>query len=142
LSKGQSLIIQFIMFFLIGFTIFIGVSQFFRYQSDIFKDDVTRESLKIINSYFSSYAIASVASCKQCDEVNLTFKTANTTAGNFFEVSFGSYGANVTIPFVTNVKFISPAHNLNESFQLNGSVPSTRPITLTFNKMQNKLYIE
>ena len=140
--KGQSLILQFVIFFIIGFTIFIGVSQLFSFQSDIFKGDVSIENLKLINSYIASLSVASVDSCKQCDYVNLTFKTMNTTAGNFFVTSLGSYGINVSIPFATNLQFISSIHNLNESIQTGGSVISTKPLSLTFNKTENKLYIQ
>lgn len=140
--KGQSLIFQFVLFFIIGFTIFVGVSQFFRYQSDVFKDEVTRENIKLINTFFSSMAVVSEASCKQCDTATLNFKTSNTTAGSFFEVSLGSYGINVSIPFIANAKYISAAHNLNASFELRGMVPSTKPISLTFNKTQNIIQVK
>jgi len=141
MPKGQSLILQFVMFFIIGFTIFVSVSQFFRLQSDIFKDDVTRESLKLYNTYFSSLALTAANSCKQCDYVNITVKTSNTTAGQFFEISFGSYGVNVTVPLIKRINFVTSAHNLNETYQTDGLVASSRPITLTFNKTQNKIGI-
>jgi len=145
-SKGQSLIIQFIIFFIIGLTLFLGVGTFFRYESDIFKDDASRESLKMINSYFSSIALTAYSTCKQCDNVNITVKTANTTAGSFFEVSIGTFGLNASIPF-TSLKYVTSIHNLNSSLNninevsLNGAVASAKPITLTFNKTQNKITI-
>jgi len=140
MQKGQSLIVQFIIFFVIGLTLFLGVGSFFRYQSDLFKDDASRESIKLINSYFSSLSSAAYLDCKQCDIANITVKTANTTAGNFFEMSMGTFGLNVSIPFTT-LNYLSSNHNFNTSTSETGLVASVNPITLTFNRAQNKITI-
>ena len=138
--KAQSLVIQFVLFFLIGLTIFIGVGQFFRYESDIFQNQASIESMTLINSYFSNLALAAYDSCKQCDSVNITIKTSNTTAGNYYEISLGTFGLNVSIP-IANISSITTYHNINDSVTGSGAVVSARTITLMFNRTQNQITI-
>lgn len=136
--KGQTLIIQFILFFIIGFSLFTSIALFLKYQSDIFKNDITSNNLKLINSYFSAIAVSEAVTCKMCDYANITTKTQNTTAGYFFEVGMNNLGFNVTVP-LAGQRVVSSIYNLNNSYALSGSSASIKPITITFNKTQNSL---
>lgn len=136
--KAQSLVIQFVIFFIIGLTIFIGVAQFFRFESDIFQSGASAESMNLVNSYFSSLMLTAYDACKQCDTVNINVKTANTTVGSYFVVSLGTYGLNASIPN-TDINSTTPYHNINYSVSANGFVISSRPIAITFNRAQNQL---
>jgi hypothetical protein len=135
--KGQSLIIQFLIFFLIGLSLFFSLSSFFKYQSELFKNDIISSSLSLANSYISSSIIAAVDTCKQCDYVNLKINLANLTAGYVIEVNLSS-GLNTSSQYKY---FNSPVHNLNSSLSLTGKSSSVQPITLTFIKNQNKLEV-
>jgi hypothetical protein len=136
--KGQSLVIQFIIFFLLGFSLFISVGSFFRYQSDLFRNDIISSSLGLANSYMSSLMITAVDSCKQCDYINLSAPISNLTAGYVIRMDLTDSGLNVSIPYKF---FNSTVHNLNSSLRLSGSSSSAQPITLTFNRNQNKLEV-
>lgn len=136
--KGQSLVIQFVIFFLIGFSLFLSVGSFFRYQSDLFRNDIISSSLNLSNSYISSNIITAVDSCKQCDYIRLNATIANLTAGYTIEINLKNSGLNVSIPYKY---FNSPVHNLNSSLILSGKSSSVQPIILTFNKNQNKLEV-
>jgi hypothetical protein len=136
--KGQSLIVQFIIFFLIGFTLFLSVGNFFKYQSDLFRNDIVSSSLSLANSYVSSFIIAAIDSCKECDYVSLSVAMANLTAGYVTEINLTNFGLNLSIPYKY---FNSPIHNLNSSLGLSGKSSSAQPITLTFNRNQNKLEV-
>jgi len=138
--KAQSLVIQFVLFFIIGLTIFISVGQFFRFESDIFQNQAAIEGVKLTNSYFSSIALAAFDSCKQCDSVNITVKTSNTTAGSYFQVSLGTYGLNVSIPYAA-INSTTTYHNINESLTGSGLVISSRPITVMLNRTKNQITI-
>jgi hypothetical protein len=136
--KGQTLIIQFVLFFIIGFSLFTSIAVFFKYQSDIFKNDITNYNIQLINSYFSATAISAAVTCKTCDFVNITTTTQNTTAGYFFEVGMTNLGLNTTVPMAQQ-RVTSSVYNLNSSYVLSGFSPSIKPITITFNKIQNSL---
>jgi hypothetical protein len=138
--KGQTLIIQFILFFIIGFSLFISVAIFFKYQSDILKNDVTNYNLKLINSYISANALTEVVSCKQCDYANIVVRIPNTFGGNFLEIGMNSQGVTTTVP-LTSKYIATPMYNLNSSYTLSGLVSSIEPISITFIKSQNSLRV-
>lgn len=138
-EKSQSIIIQFILFFLIGLGVFIGVGSMFRMQTDIFREDVAMTSLKVTNSYITSSAIVSLG-CKNCDVVESKITIKNSTVGYFTQVFLTNSGIRTsTAP--PSKEYSSSMHNLNSSLTLTGQAPSVRPINLTFNRNQNKLEI-
>jgi hypothetical protein len=139
--KGQTLIIQFILFFLIGFTLFASMGLFFQAQSQIFKNDIINYNLQLINSYMSSIVLTEAVSCKQCDFINVTVKIQNTTAGNFFEVGMRTLnGLNTTVP-QSQKSVTSTIYNLNSSYILSGFSASVKPISITFTKSLNNLRV-
>jgi hypothetical protein len=143
MNKGQSLVVQFVIFFLIGFTLFISTGSIFKYQSDMFRERNIESSLNLSNSYLSSVIISAIDSCKECDFVSITTKMQNMTAGYIleFELTKAS-GLNVSIPQIKKYSN-STVHNL--IFSLNnssGKSGSTEPLTLTFNKNQNNLGVK
>ncbi len=136
--KGQSTIIQFVLFFMIGFSLYLAVGNFFRYQSQIFREDITQESLKLANSFLTSNMILAASSCKQCDYVNLTFSLQNTTAGDYYDIDL-SRQVNISVPPFTDKNSITSGHNLNSSFSLSGKTISSKTITLTLNRTKNEI---
>ncbi len=138
--KGQSLVIQFLLFFLIGLTVFISISGFFRLQSDLSRDDIVSSNKRLIGNFLSSYVIQMQDSCKQCDFINISTTLVNTTGSYGIRVSAGNTGLDVsTKPFGKN--YLSPIHNLNYTLTMSGSGSSVRPLILTLTKTQNKLEV-
>jgi len=138
--KGQTLIVQFILFFLIGFSLFSSIGLFFKFQSEVFKNDITDYNMKLINSYMSAVVLTEGVSCKQCDYASITVKIQNTTAGNFFELGMTSRGVNTTVPS-SNKMVTTSIYNLNSSYILSGFSSSTKPISITFNKLKNNITV-
>jgi len=141
MSKAQSVIVQFIIFFIAGFTLFLGIGIFLKFQSDVFREDIIDSSLELTNSYLSSLIITSVDSCKQCGYVKFSQKLESRTTDYFLEFELEDEGLNVlTVP---GEKFhLSSIHNLNESLNLVGKGASAKPINLTFSRTKNELRIE
>lgn len=139
--KGQSLIIQYLLFFMIGFSVFIFIGSFFRYQSDLFRTDIINSNLKTANSYLSTAAIVAVDSCNQCDSAAFSLKVQNQTAG--YDIVFNLFTLSGLTTSVNPLGkwYVSPLHNLNSSYILNGTVSSSKPITLTFTRTNNTLGI-
>jgi len=138
--KGQTLIVQFILFFLIGFSLFSSIGLFFKYQSDIFKNDITNDNMKLINSYMSAIVLAETVSCSQCAYANITVKIQNTTAGNLFEIGMNSNGVNTTVP-MSGKSIVSSIYNLNSSYNTSGFSSSAKPISITFNLLKNNITV-
>jgi len=142
-SKGQSGILQFVLFFLVGLAIFTAVGNFFRLQSDYVRNDVAVYSVEMINGYISSLAMSSIDTCKSCTSVERDVKLSDTTFGYILVISLDeTNGLNVsTSP--SHFAYLSPIHNLKCSIgTLEGTTYSTEPINLTYDRNQNKLEIK
>ncbi len=134
--KSQSLIVQFILFFLIGLTIFLAISQLFKFHSDIIKRDITSSSLKLSNSFISSAVITAVDSCKGCDVVKISTRIGK-TAGYY---TIAELDDGLITSVASGESFSSSIHNLKETIDnLQGKVSSLKPLTLTFDRTNNKL---
>jgi flagellar basal body-associated protein FliL len=141
MKKGQYLIIQFVLFFLIGLSVFIAFGHIFKLKADTFREDVADSTRKLINSYISSLVINFFDNCKGCDLVNVSIRIENKTAEYVNELYLASSGLNV-ITQPTGKNYLSTIHNLNSTLSLSGSSASTKPIILTLTKNQNKLEVK
>jgi hypothetical protein len=140
--KGQVLIVQFLLFFLVGFAVFLMLGNFFSLSSESFRSEIISSTAKLSNSYISASLIKIIDECKGCDYAVIQDKIQNRSAGTPFQVNLQASGLNIST-FFQNKFFTSSIHNLNTSLQIsNGKAPSDRPITLTFNRTQNKLEVE
>ena len=139
--SGQSYIMQFILFFLIGIGLFIGIGNFFRIQYELIREDTADVSIEVINGYLSSLVVASVDSCIQCGTVEHRVKISDTTAGYFLKVLLNESGLVVsTVP--PERGHVSSINNLNYSVDLvDSSAPSIQPINLTYDRNLNKLEV-
>jgi len=143
-QKGQTNVIQFVLFFLVGLAIFTAIGNFFRIQSDILRNDLSEYSVEMINGYLSSIIITSVDGCKGCDTVENTIELSDTVFGYFLEIDVDDDGLKVyTVP--DSAEHTSSIHNLKESILIStplGAVSSIQPINLTYDRTQNKLEIK
>jgi len=139
--SGQSYIVQFILFFLIGIGLFIGIGSFFLMQYELVRRDTAGISIEMINGYVSSLIVASVDGCLRCGAVEHNIRISDTTAGYFLEFLLNESGLVVsTAP--PEKGHISSINNLNYTCSLDGSAPSTQTINLTYDRTQNKLEIK
>jgi hypothetical protein len=140
-SSGQSLIFEFLLFFLIGLGLFIGIGNYFKIQSDMLRGDVAPYSVELANNYLSAVIVSSIDTCKQCDSMETQLKLSDTVFGYYLNVSLakGALSIRTSPPgFQSN----STVNNLNYSLSFSeGWVPSTQAINLTYNRNQNKIEI-
>ena len=141
--KSQSLIVQFVLFFVIGLGIFLSLGNLFKFQSEIVRRDVINDSVKLTNSFVSSNIISAVDSCKQCDLVSANIKIEKTVAGFFTEIILEN-GLNTGLnTSIDGQSFSSSIHNLNETIGItSGEASSAKAITLMFDRTKNKLMIK
>lgn len=141
MRKGQSLVIQFLLFFLIGFSIFLSIGSFFRYQLDLLRWSIISSAANLTSSYISSAAILVTDSCKQCDFVRLNLETYNFSTGGYpIEVKIENNELEV---FAGDKGINSSIHNLNYTLSLTPSHTSIsiKPISLTFNRSNYNLEV-
>lgn len=138
--KGQSLIIQFILFFIIGLALFLTVGNFFKLQFDVARSDIINSNLRIVSSYVSSTIINLVDSCKQCEYANVMLSLENKTGYAVkVQLTNNPRGLNVS---TENKFYFSPIHNLNETFDMTGESSSFKTLSLTLNRTKNELRVE
>ena len=115
------MILQFLIFFLVGLGIFLSVGTFFRAQMDIYAEDISGANKNTIAGFVGAHMVSQFAECKKCDNVVSTFKIQNTTANFDIEILLNGSGVSViTHPGEKGV--ISSLHNLNYSIsELSGS---------------------
>lgn len=139
MKKGQSLVIQFVIFFVSGFAIFLTIGGFFKYQSDVFRESLLSSNAKLFNSYFSS-VVTSINSCKECENSTIIFRIPKQPLGYPLKFELDK-GLNVSVVGKSEYYF-SSLHKLNETLESSGWSDSTKPISLTFSRTKNKLVVE
>lgn len=138
--KAVSLIVQFVLFFIIGLGFFILAGNFFRFQSTVIRQELVNFSSEFSVREVSVFAISAVDSCKSCDNVTLRLEQKSVAGYNpTYQIS------NVIRLKVEqeNVFLNSSLHNLNYSINLeNAEVSSSKPIDLMYDRTKNKLVIK
>lgn len=141
MKKAQSLIIQFVLFFTMGFTLFVVIGLSFKAQADMFREEVVNQTLGLTGSYVSSAAVSAIDTCKQCDFIEISLRVENMTAGYFFQIELDNQNQmNVSaVPGGKSLQY--NLYNFDQSYNLTGRVASAKPITLTFNRTKNELRV-
>jgi len=138
MRSGQALILQFALFFLIGFSVYGSIAYFFRTHYDIFRSSVADVGRRLTNSYFSAW-ILSLVGCKFCDIVSVTTRLARTTAGYFMIVSLDGNLTTTTEP--EGISYTTSAHNLNWTLSMHGSATSIHPLMLNYSRIKNEVVV-
>ncbi|MEM5855260.1 MAG: hypothetical protein QW472_02985 [Candidatus Aenigmatarchaeota archaeon] len=139
MRKGQSVVIQFLIFFMIGFSIFVSLGSFFRYQADILRQEILSSSVNLTSSYISSAVISILDSCKGCDFVSLSVVIYNTSAGYPLLITTQDSKLNIS---TFGTSHLTTIHNISKNpITLTGYSVSSKPIILTFNKSNNNLRV-
>ena len=135
--KGQSLIVQFLLFFVIGLGLFAAISGIFRTQSDIIREDISTSNRELTASYLSSIAVSMATSCKGCNITASTVYLRNITAGKVTEMKLSGSGLKVT-SLPDGGSFSTTMHNLHKSHILQGTTVTALPVVLSYNNTKNK----
>ncbi|MBI2005347.1 MAG: hypothetical protein HYS80_01135 [Candidatus Aenigmarchaeota archaeon] len=138
--KAVSLIIQFVIFFTIGFGFFLLAGNLFKFQSGLVKQDILDASSKLAASQMSASSITAVDSCKSCD--NTTIKINSKTIVGYAPTYQLSNG--IILKIEPESKLVqSSMHNLYRSISYGSAeVSSSKTIALTYDRTKNNLVIE
>jgi len=142
MSSGQSQIMQFIIFFLVGMTLFVGIGNFFRIQSESLQSELSGSAFELMGNYFASAAVVSVDACKQCGSVENDLRISDTVFGYYLQLSSSGAGLSVATAPPTR-SYNTSVNNLNATVTfVPGSAASIQPINLTYDRNQNRLEIK
>ena len=115
--KGQTLIIEFLLFFLISFTLFTAISSFFYNQNEFFKQIIGEKVTDSLNNLILINILRGTG-CNLCDKVIIKENLPSKIGGNYYKIELKQVGLKTTIfssKFYSNLK---PLFNINETFTI------------------------
>jgi hypothetical protein len=139
--KGQSFIIEFILFFLISFSLFITISYLF-YNQDINFDERIGNSLSELISDIVSIRMLKSVECKACSNLVITESIPSRIGGFFYGISLDQYGLNTTLFSNRFISKRSTVFNLNETFKLFGNTTSeNKKVEIIINNVDKNISV-
>jgi hypothetical protein len=127
--KGQSVILEFITFFLISFTIFSLVGFFFYMQSKYFSGEVFEYEARVMNDVIA-IDMLKASECKACSRMSIWEELPRKMGDSFFTVNVSTAaGVNTTSIGDEPFSVASPIFNLNETYTFSGQADSVNKKT-------------
>jgi len=127
MSKAQSFILEFILFFAISFSLFTAISFFFYRQNQLFSTIVGEMTTDLVNNIISTDIIRGV-NCKGCDNVLITENIPSKIGGFFYRMNMTDDGLNTTLISSRPISKNSSMFNLDETYTLSGESISENKI--------------
>lgn len=138
--KSQSLVVQFLIFFVIGFSFFLSIGIFFRSQANLIKNDILDSGLELETKYISTAAGIATSTCKTCDNVSIRVELRPVID---YRPKIGLGDGIVLSIEPENKVSRSSINNLKHSLNfIPNEVSSVRPITLMYDRTKNNLVIQ
>jgi hypothetical protein len=141
--KGQSFILEFVLFFFISFSLFTAISYLFYSQNIYFEKTISESNSEIINDLISIDIINAV-NCKACDIVFITQDVPQKIGGSLYKVQLYEKGVNTTLISVKPFSKAMPVFNLNETYNfLAGETLSDNKIVrIKINNINEEIGVE
>ncbi len=142
MKKGQSLVIEFILFFLISFSIFAVISSFFTRQNDFFKERVGDRLTDIVNDLVVNHIIRGIG-CKSCDSFKVQGEIPSKIGGYYYEIILDQEGLNTTLRSSKIYSRESSLFNLNKTFtfQDSESRSENKIVEIQINNVNNEIEV-
>jgi len=115
MKKGQSLIIEFILFFLISFSLFAVFSSLFFNQNEFFKERIGDKLIGTVNNLISIHIIRGIT-CKSCDSIEIYEDLPSKIGGYYYRANLIQLGLNTTLISRKLYSSRNPLFNLNKTF--------------------------
>ena len=129
--KSQTVIAQFVFFFVIGLVLLTGLTAFFKFESDIIRRDLALSSIEAISSYISNGGVVLFDTCRKC--TNGSFSFALPTSSEAY-ITLSLENRRSTVCYQPYGCVESSMHNLNATISTSGSATTGKTITLEKDK--------
>jgi hypothetical protein len=134
--KGQSFVVELILFFIISFSLFTTISYLFHSQNIFYQERVGETTSDLINDLVSTDILKGV-SCRGCYEVIITEEIPSRIGGFFYKIQLNNQGLNTILFSTRTFSRQNPIFNLNTTYQtLSGESVSENKIVRV--KINNK----
>ncbi len=134
--KSQTLLLQFLLFFIIGLTILSMLGNFFSIHTAKSEEYLEEDSMKAVSSLISTYILNLIS--LNANSSNITLYFSNFSRLKDFEISLKK--EEIVIRSPKGIFVESPIHKLGESTDFEGT-KNLLFLTFTYDKEKNKLEI-
>lgn len=141
MTKAQTLIVEFILFFAISFSLFATISFFFYLQNETLQKMVAEYSSQLINDLVSSDVLSGIR-CKACDSVSIKDDIPSRIGGQYYRIELDQLNLNTTLLSEKPYSNQDSLYNLNETFTLSGQSTSENKIIGIQIKNRNWIEVE
>ncbi|MEM5815227.1 MAG: hypothetical protein QXD89_01925 [Candidatus Aenigmatarchaeota archaeon] len=117
--RAQTQIVQFILFFLIGLSVFSAIYSFLFYHSRVVQSYTSSLYREIISNYISSSFIDLVVYCKECNFSSINFSVPNRVSDEPYEINLESFYVK---NLISNISTPINSHRLNYTYLFEGGV--------------------
>ncbi len=139
--KGQSVIVEFILFFAIAFSLFSTISYFFYTQSTYFQERIGESTSELTNDLISSN-IMKIVGCKACNSLTITEKIPSRIGGYYYKIESDNITLNTSLFSDKPIIKQTPVFNLNETFAFSGESRSeNKKIEIKINIINKEVVI-
>lgn len=136
--KAASLVLQFVIFFMIGLGFFIAVGNIFRFQSGLIRGDIIDSASELSVIRLSAVAVKAVDSCKSCE--NASIKIDQPEIAGYTPAY--KLSAGIMLEIEPEGKTVSSSmHNLYKSVKYSDDVVLSNRISMTYDRTNNNLVI-
>lgn len=140
--KGQSFIVEFILFFLISFSLFITISYHFHMQNIFLQERVGETSSGLINDLVSTDVLKGI-SCRGCDKARITEEIPSKIGGFFYKIQLNNQSVNTSLFSTRSFSVQNLIFNLNATYRLSGeSTSENKIIVIKINNEDKTIEVE
>jgi len=141
--KGQSVIIEFILFFFISFSLFASISYLFYSQNIYYEKTISETNSELINDLIST-GIVNAVNCISCDNVLITQDVPSKIGGSFYTVQLYEKGINTTLMSLTPFYREMVAFNLDETYNFlsSESTSENKIVRIKINNIKEEIEVE
>ncbi len=123
--KGQSFIVEFILFFMLSFALFSTISTYFFNQNKYFGEQIGEKTTESINNLVSTSIVRAMA-CKECDRVSLELSVPPRIGNLYYKITLSDAEKLTTELLTKDFSEQASIFNIGETFDLTGEVISER----------------
>ena len=135
--KGQSVVVEFILFFAIAFSLFSTISYFFHSQGTYFQERIGESVSDLINNLVLSNIIKSVE-CKACDSIHVRENVPSKIGGYYYKTELTESKLNTSLFSDKPHYKQTSTFNLNSTFYVSGeSMSEDKIIEIKINNTNN-----
>lgn len=140
MRKGQSLVVEFILFFGISFSLFATISYYFYSQNLYLTEQVGKSTTDLVNKLIST-DIVTANSCKSCETILIRDDIPQQIGGYYYDITISD---NIETTLYSQKHFSKQGtiFNLDKTFDLSGSTKSeNKRIEIKINNIEKNIEV-